>query len=397
MKHLSAFGILFAVFLFGILSSKSAPEGKLEERAGIIIALCAEANYRPSCYEREILLLMSEPGLSMEDAFAVTRIVQEKDPSYRYCHVLGHSLSAAEVKKDPSRWKDVVTRCPSGTCSNGCVHGAFQESFRMESLSAQEIEDRKPELSTMCEKQKGGRSTELEKSTCYHAMGHLVMYLTQADIRKSLDLCRELGRKPGADYTKLCFDGAFMQIFQPLEPEDFALIEGKEVSREDFEMFCKGFPSKERASCWTEGWPLLLPEIKSPERVIAHCRSGAPEWEAQCYRALTYVLTAQFNLDADKIFAFCSKLPGDRRGMCFGNAASRLLETDYRNREEAVDLCMRGAPFDPNGLCFNELVFFSSYNFIPSSKEALALCELLPPPWQNACLAQTRLKIDLFK
>ena len=52
---------------------------------------CGSAQFTPSCYDEEIPRLMDEPArLSMEEAFAVTRIIQEKDPKYAYCHVLGH-------------------------------------------------------------------------------------------------------------------------------------------------------------------------------------------------------------------------------------------------------------------------------------------------------------------
>src|SRR3989344_9661052 len=57
-----------------------------------IIKECADSTYRPGCYDKQIPKLMDY--ISMEDAFEVTAIVQNKDSSYPYCHVLAHELSA---------------------------------------------------------------------------------------------------------------------------------------------------------------------------------------------------------------------------------------------------------------------------------------------------------------
>ncbi|MEZ4200780.1 MAG: hypothetical protein R3B69_04370 [Candidatus Paceibacterota bacterium] len=99
--------------------------------------MCNRLRTGPKCYDEEIPKLM-DAGMSMEDAFAVTATIQDLDPSYQYCHVLGHELSAKETAKDPSRWKDVVARSPLGMCSNGGVHGAFQERFRVEHFDEDE-------------------------------------------------------------------------------------------------------------------------------------------------------------------------------------------------------------------------------------------------------------------
>ncbi|MBX9765211.1 hypothetical protein K2X83_01060, partial [Patescibacteria group bacterium] len=111
-----------------------SPEKNLERLAEKVIATCSKESYPPTCYDEEIPRLM-DTGLSMEEAFQVTTVIQNKVSDYFYCHVLGHNLSAKETAKDPSKWTEVVARCPVGMCSNGCLHGAAQERFRAESLS----------------------------------------------------------------------------------------------------------------------------------------------------------------------------------------------------------------------------------------------------------------------
>ncbi len=214
----------------GSVQKSFTTKPNLQEYAKQVISKCQNEKYKPGCYDREIPKLMDY--ISMEDAFKVTQTVQGEDKSYPFCHVLGHKLAAREIDKDPSKWKEVVTRCPSGVCSNGCIHGGFQERFRAENFTDAQIQTLLPDLINLCEDSPNWHPTGLEQGSCYHALGHLTMYLTSADINKATSLCKEIGvKKDGRDFSQLCFDGSFMQIYQPLEPEDFALIKGKEIKK----------------------------------------------------------------------------------------------------------------------------------------------------------------------
>jgi hypothetical protein len=196
-----------------------------------ILKTCASSdpNMSHACYDREIPKLMDSPtNISMEDAFEVTKHIVEQDPTYAHCHVLGHKLSGKEMKKDPSKWKDVITRCPTEMCNNGCLHGSLMERFNTEYLSDAQIEQLKPDLEDVCEPRDSWHPREVERSMCYHALGHLNMYITRADINKSLELCKLIGTKPdGRNYVETCTHGVFMILYQPIEAEDIALVKGK--------------------------------------------------------------------------------------------------------------------------------------------------------------------------
>lgn len=370
------------------ISSSLAKEEFLQQSAKQVLAACASSSYRPACYDEEIPKLMD--SVSMEQAFQITKFVQEEDNEYWYCHVLGHNLSSKETAKDPAKWKDVVARCPSGMCSNGCIHGAFQERFRAEALPDAEIQELKPELEGICEQRRNWKPTGLEQATCVHALGHLIMYITAADIHKSTRLCEELTTDvDGRNFSQLCFDGAFMQIFQPLEPEDFALIEGKQPTKEKLPAFCDQFTGQKRSSCWTEGWPLSFQQVQMPEGLVQYC-SFLKDDDSQynrCYEALVYVLTAQFRFDEDKLLNFCGGLPQERKGQCFANVASRFIETDARLIDKSVRMCAAAQNFGVEDRCYEELLFYSTYNFHPGSEEFLHLCSRLPQLWKTRCLA----------
>lgn len=375
--------LIIVVFQMWLLFGKGSYT--LEQYADRVVAECAESRYRPGCYDKQIPKLMSE--ISMEDAFKVTRIVQSKDSAYPYCHVLAHELSAIEVIKDPSNWKDVVSRCPSGTCSNGCIHGGFQERFRSEKFTDEKIEAIKPELSVLCETRDNWKPTRLEQASCYHALGHLTMYLTDADIKESIALCDEFSVKPdGRNFQHLCYDGAFMQIFQPLEPEDFSLIKGKEVTRAALPSFCSQFKGEQFGSCKSESWPLFREDLKEPEGLVKFCSQTIPSEVNRCYNALIYVLSSQFGLNSEKITAYCSGLPKTRQGQCFANGASRMIEVDYSNIEKAINLCNTANKYDKTDTCLKELLMYSSYNYHVGSPEFYNVCAAFPEPWKAKCL-----------
>jgi len=383
---LLTFVLIEVLILVNNKNSSNNPTTTLAQYANQVLAKCEESSYKQSCYEGEIPKLMDK--ISMEDAFKVTEIVQSKDTSYAFCHVLGHNLSAREVKKDPSKWKEIVTRCPSGVCSNGCIHGGFQERFRSEFLTPQQLEDIKPDLLDLCEPRGNWNPTGLEQGSCYHAVGHLLMYMTNADLVKSTNICEEIARKSkGGDYSQVCFDGAFMQIFQPLEPEDFALVKGKQLKKEDVYSFCEAFTGQKRGSCMSESWPLFRDEIMTPDGLTKFCSKTITQEVDRCFLSLFYVLPVQFNFDMEKMRNFCTELPNERKAQCFANIASRLIETDYRNIEKSVDLCKNAAPYDPEGKCFQELLLYSTYDFHKDSQEFYRLCNALPNDWKKKCLS----------
>ncbi len=394
-KHLpllvpaAALALIFGAgfFLGAPQPGKVSGDPELQKYADEVMATCASNSYPPSCYDTEIPKLMDR-GLTMEDAFKVTSLIQDKVDNYFYCHVLGHNLSAKETAKDPSQWTEVVARCPVGMCSNGCLHGAAQERFRAESLTSDQVEAILPELSGICEPEGHRSFTGLEQASCYHSLGHLSMYITDADIDLATDVCDRIAKKGNADYTQTCYEGSYMQIFQPLEPEDFALVEdipAKTVP--EAETFCDQYSGERRAACHRESWPLYRESLDEPAGLEHFCSLVPdPQEEQRCYNAMFYVLAAQFNFETARIEPLCSGLPETRMAQCFANSASRLIETDYRLIPKAVGLCKVADEHGVGARCYDELLFYSSFNFHQGSDAFKQLCSALPEPWSTSCI-----------
>ncbi len=362
-------------------------EEKLKAYASTVIAECAKETYAPSCYDKAIPKLM-DSGVSMEDAFAITKYIQEETKGYYFCHVLGHNIAAKETAKDSSKWTGVIARCPTGMCSNGCLHGAAQERFRSEALTPTQIEEVLPQLSSICEQGHERNFTRLEQASCYHALGHLMMYLTSADINASLKLCNRVAIKGREDYSRVCYDGAYMQIFQPLEPEDFTLVKDiAPATSAAAEAFCKTYTGEQYASCHGESWPLYREALNTGPGVTAFCEVLGDEASvSRCYMGMEYVQTAQLNFEVERITPYCESMPKERMGQCFGSAASRSIETDYRLAPKAVELCAVAETHGVGNRCYSEILFYSSFNYHEGSKEFEQLCNALPDPWKQKCL-----------
>lgn len=377
--------IELALLAYGQLTQRTATQ----MIANRIVGICAEKPSTAVCYDKEIPKLLDH-GVTFEKSFEVTRLIQSKDTSYTFCHVLGHALSAKETKKDPSKWKNVVARCPSGVCSNGCIHGAFQERFRSEFVEPGQMDAVKAELVGVCEPREGWAPTKLEQGACYHALGHLFMYMTNADVGVSGGLCDELVvvHKEN-DFRRTCYDGAFMQLFQPLEPEDTALVWGKTPVRSLHPTFCSAYSGAKHTACMSEGWPLYMPGITDPKEFASYCSLFSENEKNQCYIMSSLIMVVQFQFDMPRVRAFCTGLPEERVGACFASVATRLIEIDWKNTDEAVQWCGSAERDEAKKACFDELVIQSTFTYHPGSREYQHLCAILPAPWGEACRKKT--------
>ncbi len=375
-----------------IKTSNSASNKTLADYAQKVVEKCSKEAYTPSCYDREIPKLMDY--ISMEDAFAVTKLVQEQDDKYLYCHVLGHNLSRRETEKDPSKWVDVITRCPSTMCNNGCLHGSMMARYKTESLTDAQIEELKPDMKIICEPRGTWHPLPIEQSMCYHAIGHLAMYITNADLNKSADLCDLVGVKDdGRNYVQTCTQGVFMQVFQPLEPEDFTLVEKLTPKKEDVKKFCA--PFKENpirfTACNIESWPLFRDELKVAKNIERFCSfSNIPFAYKTCQSAMMNLATADFAVDHDdlpKLDKFCMDFSiSERKSDCYTFIAARLMQIDPSYVNKGLEVCKYAEKRGLAKECLKLMAVYGKRTYHVGSNEFKGYCDKMPGEWKNYCL-----------
>ncbi len=355
-----------------------------EQYAQKMIGKCKTVEDKFSCYDKEIPRLLK--NMSMEKVFEVTKNIQEKDSSYVYCHVLGHEIASIETKKNPDKWKEVAARCPAGVCSNGCIHGAFQEKFRDELITDEKLPEIKKDLGEVCEAREGFNPSDLEQASCYHALGHLFMYITFADTDKGVALCDELAlKKDGRDFRPVCYDGVFMQIFQPLEREDEVLVYGKVPKREELQNYCFKYTDEARYSCWNESWPMVLGSLPSGDSLNSFCSKLDKKGQDACFTDIFYILPIGLDFNFSKMNEYCANFPIiPKRKVCFSTFVSRILEIDYKNKKKAVDFCLN-APATLKEGCLRDLAMYANFVFHPESQEVGELCSYYPEDLKNLC------------
>lgn len=374
----------------GVFAVYSRHTPDIRTRAHAIVSDCAGAGSLAKislCYEKEVPALMDH-GLSMQDAFAVTSEIQRLDTTYRYCHVLAHNISAKETAKDPSKWKDVIAKAPAGVCGNGALHGAFQERFRAESLPDAPEAEILSLIDGACTPRDGWGETLIERSSCYHGMGHLFVYITAAQIQKSVALCGAVTKGMPHGYEQTCDEGVFMQIYQPLEPEDRSLIHGIEAAAQKRLTFCSAFTGTAYSACIKESWPVMKDAILSApgfEETCAPLRGD--DWK-NCMIGLTYAVVGMKDYNAQSMASLCSTLSTPQaRDICVSATAVRFIETDWKNIPDALNVCDTAG--DSASACWEALITYARDGMHPNSEETRALCSGMPELPRRQCIDAT--------
>lgn len=391
-KYIALLFLIGLIFVFAIyVNDKKNPN--LDYYAQKIINLCAKDEYKRGCYDREIPKLLSRNILTMEESFEVTSKIQSKDRSYLYCHILGHELADIETRKDPSKWLDVIARCPALACNNGCAHGAVMRRFKgSEILSDNQIVEIIPDLKIACEARPGFNPSELEISMCYHSLGHLAMYITDANIDKSINICKQIAIKNDQkSYYQTCVQGVFMIVFQSLDDDDSALVAKIKPKKEQLYSFCSRFDGLTFTACRTEAWPYFDSDFAKPAGLASFCSFAKDSYSRDwCFDT---GLRGHLSLDilnkdgATGVTKYCLGLPKDQISRCFPSIATAWVQDEPNYIKESVSLCKDSARYGFSDKCFEGLLFFSKFSFNKGSDLWKKYCDNFPTPYKEDCFS----------
>lgn len=354
--------------------------GKPEKAAAELVATCSHHEKGPMwCYEQEVPKLY--PDRSIPEIFNVIREIRRSDNNFQFCHVLSHKLGELVVAENPSNWLDAVALNPSdGLCSNGFIHGVIVGRFRNDVLDEKTLEAAIPDLARACEPRPNWVPSSLDQAICYHGMGHLLMFVTNADMRRSLDVCNRIGVSNTGNFLRVCREGVFMQIYQPLEPDDFALLENlAEVpSADTYRRFCAAYAiDEEEGACLREAWPLFREEILQGDGVARFCSRQPNDMEQNaCYESATTIIGRQLLGHEEQAGNACNNLPVERQLTCFVSTAQAFLEEDRTQGERALSLCARASKKIADE-CTATLVGRAEFIFTRDSPERRNFCDLV--------------------
>jgi hypothetical protein len=341
----------------------------------------AKGGYRPTCYENTVPLYLKD--FSMEKVFEIVREVRREDPTYGFCHVLGHKIGEGEVAKNPADWASVVRRCPvDGLCSNGCGHGAIVHRFRADTFTRQRIDEEIiPAFKTICEKNGSFELAPMDKAMCYHGLGHVSLFIADADIASALHICRGISTR---GEFGVCAGGVFMQIFQPLEPDDFDLVKKlkEPPTREGLMKFCRKYGEDKAGAdaCLTESWPLYKDEVKTGKGTELYCSiADDAESKDRCYESAIAIAARGSIGDSPRMYKYCADLLPERQALCYGFGSQAILDNDHTAFKDAIDFC-EGIPEEKGkNDCYEHTARYTAQLFKDGDPQRIALCDALPP------------------
>ncbi len=153
---------------------------------------------------RDTLLKLFKPG-DQESIFAVFDAIKSDPSLSNDCHELAHDLggraydlygfTAAMTFNSTDRANHLSVET---VCAGGYMHGVLEELF----IHQPELKD---EPARMCT-----GVSEGNKPSCFHGVGHALMFVNKRAIISSLTGCRLLPR--AADAAR-CFEGVWMELF----------------------------------------------------------------------------------------------------------------------------------------------------------------------------------------
>ncbi len=375
---------VLVLIVAGIIFAKGGVT-RVDAATNTILSVCSDIDDRAQCYESEVPKLY--PELSVPQIFEVLRAIRAEDSAYQFCHVLAHKVGERVVTADPDAWVEAISlNPPDGYCSNGFIHGVTGGRFRSDVLDEETLATFMPDFRRACEGRSDWQPSDLDKAVCYHGLGHLYDFITNADLKRALLLCEQTTPN---QFRRVCVEGVFMQIFQPLEPDDFALIEQMDVKPTEatIRKFCTAFKEPEYVgACLRESWP-LHPGMLDGTGIDALCsKHPSVELEGLCYQTAFSIVGRLQLAKPMEALAACAIMPHTRAEQCYAIVANTILEEDRGNAVGAVEFCERpGSPYTEACLAF--LIQTAPFNFGTNTKAYANFCAALPNSWQQRCNA----------
>ena len=220
---------------------------------------------------------------SFEESKAVLSELQKINSSTRYCHGIAHTISIAEVGKNPGNWLEAFNYVPETECSVGFFHGVIEGKYRTDP----DFRVTSTLINEVCLENPMALKSAQSSGRCTHAFGHVLLVQDQGDISKSLATCRTLFSK----ITAHCYQGVFMENIQRENLSEHGIAD-REIWNQDYlelqKDYCNDFSKELQNECWRSLEPVILAVVNSLNQGIAFCQT-APEYNSKrfCTREIT--------------------------------------------------------------------------------------------------------------
>lgn len=384
--------LVLLIALLGVFYLSSSREYKPSKSANyyanLLLDGCSNEDAKESCYLREVSLLMEVA--SLEEAFAAVEIAQQQDEFLMTCHTIGHVIGQKEVEKDPGNWVDVIGRCPDFTCSDGCPHGAVIGRFGEESLSEDELRVAKEELALACGYDGSEESLSPQNYKCLHGVGHLTMFLEEADVGRALDLCESISGGDDNSAYSACSEGVFMIIHQPLGVDQEDLVRDLAPTLDTLDEYCSNYEGLALRSCYNEAFVLLEGKILEQSEVEKFCSYSNDENTKYLCLETLYMTAAKIYLDdgiLNDFVSYCMDATDENKENCIDQGVVKVLQQDLGFVGDVLNLCSQIDDEHLQRSCQEEIgLYFPATYLKENYQERSEYCSQLPSEMAEDCL-----------
>lgn len=297
------------------------------------------------CYEKAAKSLIQM--LSVKDILEVIEKNENDKEMYASCHEFTHYLGREEYRQAGTL--PLALYSCSHVCFSGCLHGAVEGYFIEKNipLDGGNHELLAREIQAACGKREAYEQVELFEQ-CVHGIGHAMMFLTEQDLPHSLQFCDLLGIKTDAE---LCYSGVFMENSNSSTNKDH--------------------PSK---------------YVKTGDPFYP-CTILEEKYKKMCYELQSFKFFEFANMDWQKTFAMCDKIPKEYKVSCYRSLGSTQVgyTQDFTVMKSNCDLAPKGTFRDT---CIRGVVGTLSTRFGASTNKMAYFCSLVDSENKKNCYSQ---------
>ncbi len=282
--------------------------------------------------ELETIVKTQDPKVALN---RLSELMENDSKVLRSCHGLVHEIGHASFQKYGFAGAVIFQ---NDICGSGYLHGIVEENFG-------QVKDVSATMKTICK-----NFDVLTIDSCYHGVGHGLMFFTENNLPKSLELC-DTYSDDKADIR--CAEGVYMENFST----DQQTHESAYLNKNDPAYPCAEQPAKYKSVCY--------------------------------FYAPIYYLSLHEN-QYTAALDWCASLTEHQQTCAYG-VGSRTMKYNLNDPIFVENICQYNPKF--TRACVDGMVSYYLVNFTSKAK-GREMCKTLPERSQKNCLTSIEIRRD---
>lgn len=301
----------------------------------------------------------------------------ESQPEFfAQCHATLHFLGQ-EVYRKEKNVQEGLSQC-SPVCFWACQHGVLEGYLKSKNLSLNSDEVLKREVLTLCVKE--DKKAKAIYNECLHGLGHALMFFTEGELPRSLEICDELKNSEDRDW---CYSGVFMENSTSSTNKDHP----SKYLRADDPMYpCNILGDKYLNMCYAlQGFYFAKISNYEIAKTIALCNQVPKDYRFYCFHSIGQGRVG-FTQDPKIMKDGCDQIAIEKdREACIKGVIGTIAERYKGDHKKVIEFCM---VLDENDkpLCYQQLRAVMT-NWVTNQDELKKICEeIQEEEYRESCL-----------